>query len=137
MSTRAAGPALASAAEALVGARFRLHGRDPATGLDCLGVLAAALAAIGRGAHLPQGYTLKLRALPALDRFVRGCGLAPAPCGPILPGDVLLARIGPAQVHLAVAGHGGRIVHAHAGLMRVVAMPGPPPWPLIHHWRPN
>ena len=44
MSARAAGPALASAAEALVGARFRLHGRDPATGLAGLCVLAAALA---------------------------------------------------------------------------------------------
>ena len=29
--------ALAEAAAALVGSRFRLHGRDPATGLDCIG----------------------------------------------------------------------------------------------------
>jgi cell wall-associated NlpC family hydrolase len=136
MSAILPGPALASAAEALVGTRFRLHGRDPATGLDCLGVLAAALAAIGRDADLPQGYTLKLRALPALDRFVQGCGLATA-AGPILPGDVVLARVSPIQFHLAVAGHAGRIVHAHVGLGRVIAVAGPLPWPLVHHWRPN
>lgn len=130
------GDMLASAAEMLVGTPFRLHGRDPATGLDCLGVLAAALAAIGRNADLPQGYTLKRRALPPLDRFAQGCGLLPA-SGAVVPGDVLLARVSPVQFHLAVAGHGGRIVHAHAGLRRVVAVAGPPPWPLVHHWRPN
>lgn len=130
------GPALASAAEALVGTPFRLHGRDPAIGLDCLGVLAASLAAVGRKAILPHGYTLKMRALPALDRFAQGCGLIPAQ-GTILPGDVLLARVGPVQFHLALAGHAKRIVHAHASLRRVVVMAGPLPWPLLHHWRPN
>ena len=39
------GAALAAAAESLVGTRFRLHGRDPDTGLDCVGLLAASLAA--------------------------------------------------------------------------------------------
>ena len=39
---------LALAAEALEGAPFRLHGRDPVTGLDCIGVLAQSLEAFGQ-----------------------------------------------------------------------------------------
>ena len=39
--------ALARAAAGCLGVRFRLHGRDPATGLDCLGLLGAALVATG------------------------------------------------------------------------------------------
>ncbi len=40
--------AFAEAAESLVGIRFRLFGRDPAYGLDCVGLVAAALARSGR-----------------------------------------------------------------------------------------
>jgi cell wall-associated NlpC family hydrolase len=46
-------PGLATAAETLVGSRFRLHGRDPETGLDCVGVVAAAMAAIGQSPPSP------------------------------------------------------------------------------------
>lgn len=128
------GEALARAAEALAGARFRLHGRDPATGLDCIGVLAAALAAIGRRAELPTGYALRSHRLPELARWASACGLAEAQ-GPIRPGDVLLLRSGPCQHHLAIALPGGRFVHAHAGLRRVVAVPGPPDAPVLRRWR--
>ena len=34
--------AIIAAARAAIGARFRLHGRDPATGLDCVGLVACA-----------------------------------------------------------------------------------------------
>lgn len=131
----AAGWALATAAEALVGRRYRLHGRDPATGLDCVGLLAAALGAIGRTSALPVGYSLRLRALPALAPIAQGCGLALTDA-PSRPGDVLLARVGACQFHLLIAGHHRRLIHAHAGLRRVVAMPGPPGWPTMHRWHP-
>lgn len=128
------GDALAAAAEALAGARFRLHGRDPATGLDCIGVLAAALAAIGRPAPLPTGYALRARRLPALAGIVSACGFGGAE-GAVRPGDVMLLRVGPCQYHFAIALAGGRFVHAHAGLRRVVVAPGPPPWPILRRWR--
>jgi cell wall-associated NlpC family hydrolase len=128
------GDALAAAAEALVGTRFRLHGRDPETGLDCVGVLAASLAAIGRPAPLPTGYGLRSRHLPGLAGLARACGLAAAE-GPPRPGDVLLLRLGPCQHHLVVAVHGGRFVHAHASLRRVVAAPPPLPAPALRRWR--
>lgn len=124
------GAALASAAEALAGRRFRLHGRDPATGLDCVGVLAAALARIGKAASLPTGYGLRTLRPPPIDAegFVMVDG-APK------PGDVLLTRVSPCQLHLLIAGHHRRFVHAHAGLKRVVLLPGPVPWPILRQWR--
>ena len=128
------GELLAQAAEALVGIRFRLHGRDPATGLDCVGLLATALAAVGRPAQWPTGYTLRAQALPALDGFAETCGLADA-AGAIEPGDVLLLRTGPAQHHLAIAARAGAFVHAHAGLRRVVLAPPPLAWPILRRWR--
>ena len=127
------GDALAEAAEALVGTRFRLHGRDPATGLDCVGLLAAALGAIGRPAALPNGYALRARRLPEVDGAARGCGLMPV-SPPFRPGDVLLVRPHACQFHLLIAGRDA-FVHAHAGLKRVVALAGPPPWPIVRHWR--
>jgi hypothetical protein len=71
------GDELAAQARALVGAPFRLHGRDPETGLDCLGVLAAALAACGISARLPNGYVLRNRILPELGDYVAGNGSPP------------------------------------------------------------
>jgi cell wall-associated NlpC family hydrolase len=127
------GDALARAAAALAGTRFRLHGRDPATGLDCIGLLAAALTAIGRPAPLPNGYALRSRALPGLDAVAAACGFTGAGA-PLRPGDVLLARVGPCQHHLLIAAGAG-FVHAHAGIGRVIASAGPPGWPIVHHWR--
>jgi len=129
-----AGEALARAAEALVGTPFRLHGRDPGRGLDCVGLVAASLAAIGRAAPAPMRYGLRNTDIAAALRFAAGAGLIETD-GPVRPGDVLLARPGPAQHHLLVAASGGHFIHAHAGLRRVVATPGPPAWPILHHWR--
>ena len=42
------GNALAHAAEGFVGASFRLHGRDPIIGLDCVGLVLLAMAEIGQ-----------------------------------------------------------------------------------------
>jgi hypothetical protein len=134
MSMRDRGWHLAAAAEALVGVRFRLHGRDPAHGLDCIGVLAAALAAIGRPAPLPNAYALRSHRLPPLGALATACGFAETRASR-RPGDVLMLRIGPCQHHLLVAARDGGFVHAHAGLARVVVMPGPPGWPVLHRWR--
>ena len=128
------GVKLATSALALVGAPFRLHGREPATGLDCVGVLAAALAACGRAPQLPNGYVLRSRILPELRGYVVGNGLAPAG-GPPAPGDVLLARAGPGQVHLLIAVGNEHFVHAHAGLRRVICGHLPANWPVLRHWR--
>ncbi|MBO9499856.1 MAG: hypothetical protein J7483_10415 [Novosphingobium sp.] len=128
------GAALAAAAERLIGTPFALHGRDPARGLDCVGLVAAALAAIGRPAVAPLGYRLRqVRVEGFLGAVVRS-GLVAA-VGPTRAGDVLLVRPGPAQHHLVIAATAGGFVHAHAGLGRVVLTPAPLGWPVDHHWR--
>lgn len=126
--------ALASAALELVGTRFRLHGRNPATGLDCVGLLGAALSAIGRENTLPASYTLRTREPAGLDRIARNCGLELTEY-PILSGDVVLVRMGPCQLHLLIALGTGRFVHAHAGARRVVVLDSMLEWPVIRLWR--
>lgn len=128
------GEALARAAEGLLGASFRLHGRDRLTGFDCLGLVLVAMAEIGRPVRMPLRYGLR-NVDP--ERFLR----LPATAGlvetmaPPEPGDVLLFEVGPAQFHLAVTAADGGIIHAHAGLRRVVHTPFPLPWPIARQWR--
>lgn len=128
------GESLASAARALVGTRYRLHGRDPATGLDCIGLLAASLAAIDRPARLPTGYSLRMVEVPNVEDVARTAGLA-ACSPPFAPGDVVFVRIGPCQFHLAIAVHCDGFVHAHAGLRRIVTVPALGDWRVIGSWR--
>lgn len=128
------GAMLADAAEALAGAKFRLHGRDPATGLDCIGVLAAALSQCGMHRPVPNGYRLRAHRLPELARTAAELGLVQAE-GALRAGDVALVRTGPCQFHLVVALTDGGFVHADAGLRRVVRDRGPLAWPVAGHWR--
>lgn len=128
--------AFAAAAEGLCGAPFRLHGRDPATGLDCVGLAAVALERCGRAVVAPAGYALRaLSVAPLLacaerNGFVRHDALAPSKTG-----DLVLLRLSPIQAHLAIVVVGGRFVHAHAGLGRVVVERAPLPGVPIARWR--
>jgi cell wall-associated NlpC family hydrolase len=124
---------LARAARALVGSAYRRDGRDPATGLDCVGVVAAALAAIGR-APLPPRSTQRRRALPDLDAIAADAGLQEI-TDDVTAGDILLVRCAPLQWHALVAVEPDRFVHAHAGLRRVVLGPADPAWTTTAHWR--
>jgi len=121
----------ADAARALVGARFRLGGRAPDTGLDCVGVAAIALAAAGVRVVPPRGYALRggdpTHATAVLDGLLMRAAYE-------RPGDVVLMRPGPGQLHLGVRTPGG-MVHADAGLGRVVERPGAPPWAVLGVWR--
>ena len=127
------GAALATAARALVGTRFVLNGRDPATGLDCLGVLDRALDAIGQAADLPRGYSLRCRGDMGAAHIALAAGLRTA-AGTIAEGDVLLVRCSPVQLHLIIALDTMRVVHAHAGLRRVVISRLAPAWEVAGHW---
>ena len=128
------GQALADAAHALEGTRFRLQGRDPATGLDCVGLLAASLHIVGRPVRLPLTYRLRTFHPVGACEWARACDLEPA-SGPVTAGDVLLARVSPCQFHLLIALSELAFVHAHAGLRRVVRHDGACPWPVVNHWR--
>lgn len=128
------GADLARAAATLVGTPWRLHGRDPATGIDCIGLLDVVLAQIGRPVALPTGYRLRLHRLEDWLPDPGRLGFAVAK-GAVSPGDVVLLRPGPAQVHLAIATGPAMWVHAHAGLRKVVSQPVLPAGEWLGHWR--
>lgn len=120
----------AAAALELIGARYRLHGRNPAEGLDCVGVVAAALRRSGRAAVAPHGYTMRQADCSALERFAGPNGFIKVE----RDGDLVLVMANPVQPHLLIRVPGG-FVHAHAGLGRVVFLPGETPWPITCEWR--
>ncbi|MEO0462315.1 MAG: NlpC/P60 family protein [Pseudomonadota bacterium] len=116
------GRQLADAAASYIGARFRLHGRDPRTGLDCVGLVLISLHKIGRPYSDFSGYGLRNLSIGRFLEEVAPAGLTVAQ-GALHSGDVLLLKPGPAQHHLAIVGGGRTIIHAHAGLRRVVRQP--------------
>jgi cell wall-associated NlpC family hydrolase len=129
-----AGRAIARRATELVGTPFRLHGRKCEGGLDCVGVVAEALACAGDTLRIPCDYTLRGEYLGRVYTFFD------RPCFRSLddenraPGDILLCRTAERQMHFAIVVTQG-IIHAHAGLCRVVLTPHPIPWPVIGRWR--
>ena len=118
---------LARAREAL-GTPFRLHGRCVGEGLDCVG-----LAGLAYGCAVPSGYRLRSGTAEGVAQVVEAAGLVRV--ADAWAGDLLLVRSGPGQLHLAIASGDG-VIHADAGLRRVVERPGPVPWPVVARWRP-
>jgi murein DD-endopeptidase / murein LD-carboxypeptidase len=115
-------------ARALVGTPFRLHGRDPDHGLDCVGLVGVAFR---RSDGVPIGYALRgndqARWIAQIDALAMRRSDDPQ------PGDILLMRAGVVQLHLGMwSGHS--LIHADATLGRVVETPGKPPWPIIGAW---
>jgi cell wall-associated NlpC family hydrolase len=105
-----------AAARACVGVRFRLQGRDPATGLDCVGLVLVCARAIGWPVHDQADYVLtedpaRLRA--AL--LAHGLTLRPVPSA----GDIGLFESAGAPRHLGIL-TGPGLIHADIGLRRVV-----------------
>lgn len=121
-----AGACAAAAARSAVGARFRLHGRDPATGLDCVGLAALALRV-----EVPTGYALRSSDAARVVAAIEAIGLIRA--ADARAGDLLLLQAGPGQLHFAIQSEAG-IIHADAMLRRVVER-SDVPWPVIGRWR--
>ena len=128
------GAAIAQHARSLIGAPFRLHGRSPETGLDCVGLVERSCNAAGKPLSIPGSYALRngdiSDLLACTERDDVGAASATFEAG-----DILLARPGPAQHHLLIVTSPAHFVHAHAGLRRVVETPLPSPWPILRHWR--
>lgn len=125
--------ALASAARELIGTPFRLRGRDPETGVDCIGLVCAALTRIGRMPPPLPRYQLRNLDLARFASLLPAVGLRPRGHDP-RAGDVLILRPSAAQFHLGIIDPSGRLIHAHGGLGRVVASPAPLPWPIKAGW---
>ncbi len=115
-------------ARALIGTRFRLHGRDPATGIDCVGLIARV---IGRENVAPTGYAM--RGGTSQSWSVMMDAVCARRWSNLRSGDVLLLEAGPHQFHLGIWS-GAALIHADARLRRVVETPGPLLWPMVGAW---
>src|SRR3546814_6871779 len=87
----------------MVGVRFRPQGKDPVTGLDCVGLVWAAYAAAGRRLVRPANYPLRgwglerIEGALAVADFVRADDAMRA-------GDVALIGHPAGQYHLGLIG---------------------------------
>jgi hypothetical protein len=126
--------ALGEAAAQLVGCRFRLHGLDPATGIDCVGLVHASLVAIGRHPVPPRGYGLRNIAINQWLEFAARSGLEPVEGKPGAD-EVQLASLGYGQHHLMITTGANEVIHAHAGLARVVRQRRDPTMQILARWR--
>lgn len=120
-----------AAARAATGARFRLHGRDVTSGLDCVGLAALALRAEGFGKAVPSGYALRSGQIPHVVATLTALGLEQV--RDARPGDLVLLDAGPGQLHFAIQTDTG-MIHADAVLRRVIER-ADLPWPVIGRWR--
>jgi hypothetical protein len=118
----------------LLGAPFRLHGRSPETGLDCVGVVAACLFAADYRFETPTDYRLRGDFEGRAHAFFADSRFRNVDDGSWIAGDILLLRPGPRHIHFAVLAHVAA-VHAHVGLGRVVLTPLPLPYGNITQWR--
>lgn len=130
----APGAAIAHAALLLVGAPFKMHGRIPAVGLDCVGVVLESLRMAGVPAPAIPPYALRNGDDGPFIMAANLAGFQQISTQP-KPGDILMVRPGPAQMHLLICAADGDLVHAHAGLRRVVLTPAPCPWPICANFR--
>jgi len=99
--------------------------------LDCIGVVLIAACGGGISFVVPP-YRLGGDGEAALD-----AGLAAQGCAPVdraVPGDILVIAPAPGRRHLGIVTDRG-VVHAHAGLGRVVEGPLDPCWTIIAAWR--
>ena len=121
-----------AAVRACVGTRFRAQGRTPGLALDCVGVVLVAARAAGMGLPAAPAYALGGDHEADIDRVLETCGCTRIEGAE--PGDILVIAPAPRQRHLAVVTPSG-VVHAHAGLGRVVEGPIDPNWIVIGAWR--
>ena len=120
-----------TAARAVLGTRFRAQGRLIGVGLDCVGV--ALLAAAGAGLQLGPvpPYALGGDHADLLAATLRHLGLRRVRRP--RPADLVEYALAPGHRHLALITDRG-ILHAHAGLGRVVEGPAPDDWPVVACW---
>ncbi|MFC4291509.1 NlpC/P60 family protein [Sphingorhabdus arenilitoris] len=127
--------AIAARALAQIGVAFKLHGRKAGAGLDCVGLTAHAMDVQHDLPCPPRDYHMAGDYIDQICTYMEKCGFGfAAPDAPLQVGDIILLRPGPRQQHLGIW-TGAGLVHAHAGIRRVVFTPGQPVWPVCQIWR--
>lgn len=114
-------------ARALVGRRFRPQGRDPQTGLDCIGLACTSYRV--PTSEIPFNYRLRGdhrgQLVNGLRAWFREVAKTRAKAG-----DLVLLEVAPDQLHVAILTERG-FVHADARLRKIVEAPGAPIWPIL------
>jgi cell wall-associated NlpC family hydrolase len=126
------GEAVRDAAIAMVGVPFRLHGRCVQSGVDCVGLALLSLRSAGVSVPDPPPYRLRAGAAPMAAGWMAAAGFVVDEGR--RPGDLVIVRINALQPHLLVDVMDS-VVHAHAGIGRVVRVPLPPEWAELSRWR--
>ena len=122
-----ASAAIVAAARGCVGTRFRVQGRVPGHALDCIGVVLVAARAAGANFVVPP-YRLGSDREADLDAALAAHGCVAVTAAE--PGDILVVAPAAHRRHLGIAVPGG-LVHAHAGLGRVVEGPIDADWAIV------
>jgi cell wall-associated NlpC family hydrolase len=121
-----------AAARTIVGVPFRAQGRDPRYGLDCVGLVWAAYAAVGCALPAPTDYPLRGWRRGRIVAALMTAGFRAV--SDRADGDVALIGLSAGQHHLGVIGPAS-MVHAHAGLRRVVESPSDDVMRAAARWR--
>ncbi len=119
--------AVVARARGALGTRFRLHGRGGDDGIDCVGLVGLAY-----GIAVPRGYRLRTGSVAVVAQGAEAAGLRAV--ADAAAGDLLVLASGAGQLHLGIDSGDG-LIHADAGLGRVVERPGATPWPVLARYR--
>ena len=126
--------AIVAAARGCVGTRFRPLGRCSGLALDCVGVALVAARAAGVDDLTTPAYPMSGDNEDRVETVLQACGCRPLGSEPPQPGDLIVVAPAPGRRHLAVVTDTG-LVHAHAGLSRVVEAAADPGWVPVSAWR--
>jgi len=99
-----------SIARACVGSPFRHQGRNPAHGLDCIGLIIYVAKTIGLEDFGHKEYK-KIPEKHALSRHAKAAGFAHCPKSEIKSGNILILKFGKYLEHAAIISDRG-IIHA-------------------------
>jgi cell wall-associated NlpC family hydrolase len=111
-------PRFVAAARTCLGAQFRLQGRHPKTGLDCIGLIIWS--ARQCGLTLPDAQDYILTDNPErLDRALLIAPITPIDPADHVAGDFVRLLSSGQPLHLAICG-GGTLIHADIRCRKVV-----------------
>lgn len=112
------GEDVVAVARQALGAPFRVQGRDPSIGLDCVGLLVYVARTFNLSHQDKVSYSLSAD-MSRLPMELEQSSLRRLGCEDRRSGDVLLFQLRPGHWHVGIASPVG-MIHAHLGLRRVV-----------------
>jgi len=113
--------ALVAACRSFMGVPFRHQGRNPAIGLDCVGMVGAGMNLIGRPYTDRKGYGREPHKNGLRDMLAANLGAA-VPMAEMRPADVVLVKFDGEPRHVGLLTEiGGRLgmIHVHSENKRV------------------